>query len=336
MRVAIVGASHWHVGLMYLPSPSLKAIEEVEIVGIADPNETALERVAEGLECPRFIFYQEMLDQVQPDLIFAHAPHGAMTEVAAELVTRHLPFHMEKPMGVDWRALQPVAAKAETEGIFTSVALVSRHYPSVAKLRQLKDEGKLGQPVHYYYRLFAGAPLRYPEWNCAWMLDPAQAGGGPIFNFGPHVIDLFLYLMEDVREVRCVQSHAIHDAAIEDLTSLMMLGEGGAIGLGDVSYTMPEGYERYFSVTTTTLHYGGGFDKGTILMREGEDIPIEGVGAADIYDFYTREVIRRFQAGEPAIADISDMASTLRVLNAAQESARTGKAVTLGPAQDEQ
>ncbi len=334
MRVAIVGASHWHVGIYYLPA--LQGIEEVQIVGIADPNEAALERVAKDLQCPRFTDFRRMLDEVEVDLVFAHAPHAQMTQVAAELVSRHLPFHMEKPMGIDWRELAPVATKAQTEGIFTSVALVSRHYPSVQRLRQLKEEGRLGQPVHYYYRLFAGAPLRYPEWDCAWMLDPDQAGGGPLFNFGPHVIDLFLYLAEDIREIRCLQSHAVYHAAIEDLTSLVMVGESGAVGVGDVSYTMPEGYERYFSLTTTALHYGGDFDKGTIFTREGENIPVEGVGAEGIYELYTREVIRRFQAKEPAIADICDMLKTLRVMNAAQESARSGRSVTLAPGTNEE
>src|SRR6266550_7213069 len=29
---------------------------------------------------------------------------------------------------------------------------------------------------------------------CAWMLDPAEAGGGCLRNLGPHGLDMFLYL----------------------------------------------------------------------------------------------------------------------------------------------
>src|SRR5262249_32920129 len=36
-------------------------------------------------------------------------------------------------------------------------------------------------------------PARYPAWDCAWMLDPAEAGGGCLRNLGPHglaIVDL--------------------------------------------------------------------------------------------------------------------------------------------------
>ena len=107
MKIAIVGAGHWHVSIYYLPA--LKKLG-ADIVALADPSQEVLDKLGQEVDCPKYTDYRELLDAEEVDLVFAHAPHREMTAVGAELVARHQPFHMEKPMGVDWRKLEPVAA----------------------------------------------------------------------------------------------------------------------------------------------------------------------------------------------------------------------------------
>jgi predicted dehydrogenase len=326
VRIAILGASHWHVRLMYV-----EALQKLghEIVALGECLPGKLELVADLVDCPRYTDYGKLVAEQQPDFVFAHAPHAEMTELAAWLVQHNLPFHMEKPMGVDWRKLEPVAASAETEGVYISVALVSRYYAVVQWLKERQEQ--LGRVNHYYYRLFAGDPGRYREWGVEWMLDPELAGAGPLFNFGPHVVDLFLHLCtEEVERVSAHWTHGLHGEKIEDLCSLTMVGADGAVGVGEVSYTMPEGYERYFSVDSEALHCGGP-DMGdmSVQWRDGRREQITGHDADDVYFAYTKDALERFQAGQPPLAGIDDMVKTLRVMNAAKESATTDQTVSL-------
>ena len=327
MRVALVGVSHWHTAIYYLP-----ALQKLgaEIVAISDPSEEALTKIGEQLSASRYRDYRALLDSEDVDLVMAHAPHDEMTELAAELVARHQPFHMEKPMGIDWRKLEPVAAKAQTEGVFTSVALVSRYLGVVEQLVKLRQAGKLGQLQHYYYRLLGGAPYRYVHWGCGWMLDPSRAGGGALFNFGPHLFDTFIYLAsQPIVEVYARVTHGIHNIDIEDMVSVVMTGEDGAIGVGEAGYVMPEGYERYFSVTTDTLHVGGDVGAGTVLFRDGTQLAFAGLNGDQAYFQYTADLLECIETGRAPRATIQDMVTTLRVMNAAAESARTGKPVVL-------
>lgn len=327
MRVGIIGASHWHVSVYYLP---LLEQSGAEIVGLADPDPAALERVDPEDIYAHYLEYVELLDRQQPDLVFAHAPHDEMTALAADLVERGQPFHIEKPAGLDWRRLSPVAEQARAQGLFNSVALVSRYMPVVEALDELREEQRLGRVLHYYYRLFSGSPQRYREWGVAWMLDPARAGAGPLFNFGPHAADLFLHLCgEPVVEVSCWTTHELHHEKIEDLACLQMRTASGARGIAEVGYVLPESYERYFSVTTDMLHYGGPLAGGTILRRDGSARPLANQSADEAYARYTADLLRCFEAGEPARANLTDMTVVLRVLNAAQESAQRGKPVKL-------
>lgn len=329
MRVAFIGVGHWHAPEFYLPALLAR---DVEIVAISDEDPEAVERIAAEfkLDCPRYTDFRQLLDETEADIVWSSAPHDRMTEIAAELVQREQPFHMEKPMGIDWEMLQPVAARAAHNGVFNSVALVSRYFGVPARLRELRETGELGMPVHYYYRLFAGSPERYIEAHCEWMLDPLRAGAGPLFNFGPHVIDLFLHLIDDVAEVTARWSYGIRHAEIEDHTTVLMVGANtGAVGVGEIAYTMPDGYERYFSVSTDRLHVGGQMADEEILRRDGTAEHVGGLGPAGIYDHYVGDTLRRFAAGEPPIASIQDMVPVLRVMDAAVESAASGETVRL-------
>ena len=262
--------------------------------------------------------------------MWSSAPHDEMSAIAAELVSRGQPFHMEKPMGLDAEVLEAIAARAKQKGVFTSVALVSRYYGVVRRLREMREAGELGAPIHYSYRLFAGSPERYIDAHCGWMLDPVQAGGGPLFNFGPHVIDLFIYLVDDVGEVTCRWNYGLRDDLIEDHASLMMVGrETGAIGTGEVSYTIPESYERYFSVTTDRLHVGGDVGDEDLLMREGANEHVGGMNGLEVYDHYVGDTLAAFAEGREPIAAIHDMVPVLRVMNAAADSAADGSTVEL-------
>lgn len=332
MKIAILGASHWHVRLMYLDA--LRQLGH-EVVAVADTSQEKVDLVADKYDGPRYTDYEHVLETYKPDFVFAHAPHVDMTELADWLVLRHQPFHMEKPMGVDYRLLAPVATKAETEHVFASVALVSRYYAIAQWLKAHQQE--LGRVNHYYYRLFAGDPSRYREWGVEWMLDPARAGAGPLFNFGPHVIDLFLYLcVERVVRVDAHWTHGLHGEAIEDLASVTMTGESGQIGVGEISYTIPEGYERYFSVDSQRLHCGGEvLGDMAVQWRDGRQEQVVGNEFNDVYMAYTKDTLERFAAGQPPLATISDMVKTLRVMNAAKQSAQAGRAVRIGVGDEE-
>lgn len=332
MKIVILGASHWHVRLMYL-----EALRQLghEVVAIADTSQEKVDLLADVYDGPRDTDYEHVLAAHKPDFVFAHAPHREMTELAHWLVVRQVPFHMEKPMGVDWRRLEPVATKAHTEGVFASVALVSRYYAIAQWLKAHQQE--TGPVKHYYYRLFAGDPGRYRDWGVEWMLDPAVAGGGPLFNFGPHVVDLFLYLCTG-RVVR-VDAHfarGIHGEAIEDLASLTMVGENGELGVGEVSYTVPEGYERYFSFDSQALRCGGpALGDMQVQWRDGRREQVQGNDFGDVYFAYTKDTLERFAAGQAPLAGIDDMVRTLRVMNAARQSAEAGRAVRIGVGAEE-
>jgi predicted dehydrogenase len=323
VRVAFVGLAHWHVP-MYMAA--LKGLGQ-PIAAVADQDAAMCEYRARagGCDAPRYTDYEQLLREVKPDLVFAHAPHDRMTALADWLVEHDVPFHMEKPMGLSWLELAAVADKVRRKGLWNGVALVSRHYGVVRRLREMG--AGMGALQRYYYGLFAGPPQRYPESRCEWMLQPERAGAGPLWNFGPHVIDLFLLLgAAPVVEVTANWRHGIHRLPIEDLCTIRMKNSLGVVGIGEVSYSTPTEYERSFSVSTDRLQvHTDKLGEGTIKKFGGAPAEhIVGPEFSDVYPFQTRDVLACFAAGRPPVADIHDMVATLRVMEAAKASAQAG------------
>ncbi|MFO7948432.1 MAG: Gfo/Idh/MocA family oxidoreductase [Armatimonadota bacterium] len=325
MKIAFIGLQHWHVPFY------LEALADIDqpVAAIADVDKDYVERTAEWVDAAQYTDYEKMLREIEPDLIWAHAPHDQMTELADWLVDHDLPFHMEKPMGLSWRRLAQVARKANEKDLWNGVALVSRQYGIIQRLRELGED--IGTVGRYYYGLFAGPPFRYPDLHCGWMLQPERTGAGPLWNFGAHVVDLFLLLGKSpIVEVKAHWTHSIHGLDIEDLCCIQMINADGAVGVGEISYTTPEGYERYFSISTDRLQVcTEKLGEGTIKRFEGDNEEIDGAEFNDVYPYQTRDIVECFDEGREPVADINDMVETLRVMEAAKESARTGQVVRL-------
>lgn len=321
-KIAFIGLHHWHAPF-YMTAMRNQGIE-IAAVADRDPEMAVFRATAGGCDAPRYSDYDRLLREVKPDLVFAHAPHDEMADLAEWLVQRNVPFHMEKPMGLSGARLSRIAAEAEQKKLWTAVALVSRHYGIVQRLREMGDE--MGSLCRYYYALLAGPPFRYPEWRCEWMLQPERAGAGPLWNFGAHVIDLFLLLGKSpIVEVTASWTHRIHRLPVEDLCVIRMKNAAGVVGIGEVSYTSPNGYDRFLSLSTERLQvHTATPGKGTIRKFSGPNEDVDGNEFEDVYPFHTRHVIEAFCAGRKPVATITDMVPVLRIMEAAKASAMGG------------
>ena len=324
LKVAFIGLNHWHAPF-YMQA--MKAVDyPIAAVADLDPSMAEFRARAGACDAPRYSDYEALLREVKPDLVFAHAPHDEMTELADWLVEHNVPFHMEKPMGLSWKKLDAVARKAREKGLWNAVALVSRQYGIVQRLAELDHDNDMGVLSRYYYGLFAGPPVRYPDWHCEWMLQPERTGAGPLWNFGAHVVDLFLYLGKaPIVEVTADWGYRIHKLPIEDFCTIRMKNAAGAVGVGEISYTTPEGYERFFSISTDCLQvHTEKLGQGVIKRFDGNHEEIDGNEFNDVYPFQARNTLERCQRGLPPVADIQDMVATLRIMEAAKASARAG------------
>lgn len=184
--------------------------------------------------------WREVLKDPEVQAVYVATPVGLHAEqaVAAAEAGRHV--LCEKPMALDVASCERMVDAARRNGVRLGVAYYRHHYPVVARVRSLLKEGVLGEPVLVQAQAFEGfdPPEGHPR---RWLLNKSQSGGGPMFDFGCHRLEVLLDLLGPVAEVRGFTTNARYrDREVEDTAVAHLRFASGAQGLVSVSHAPRE------------------------------------------------------------------------------------------------
>jgi 1,5-anhydro-D-fructose reductase (1,5-anhydro-D-mannitol-forming) len=160
--------------------------------------------------------------------VFLHAPQTIQSLRAGKHVL------CEKPMAMNEAEARSMVQTAQETARTFGVAYYRRAYPKVQRAKQLLDAGAIGKPVL--------AELTCHEWHDdtashrSWLLDPAKAGGGPLYDIASHRIDVLNFLFGQPRRATGYLSNVVHHYAVEDNATVMIDYAGGVRGIVDVRW----------------------------------------------------------------------------------------------------
>jgi predicted dehydrogenase len=197
LPVAIVGLVHGHVAGFL--GPALKR-SDIQIVGIAEPDQQLAQRYANEFKLDSQFLYsdvEEMLTTVQPQAVLVYTDtrdHRRVVEAAAR---HHIPVMMEKPLAVSVEDALAIKRAADAAHIPVLVNYETTWYASNTAVYQLVREGALGDirkvVVHDGHR--GPKEIGVPPEFLSWLTDPARNGAGALFDFGCYGADLMTWLM---------------------------------------------------------------------------------------------------------------------------------------------
>ncbi len=159
--------------------------------------------------------------------VFLHAPQTIQSLRAGKHVV------CEKPMAMNEAEARSMVDAAEESGKTCGVAYYRRSYPKVQRAKQLLAADAIGRPVL--------AELTCHAWfdgkgSRSWLVDPAKAGGGPLFDIASHRIDVLNFLFGQPLQVTSQLSNVVHHYAVEDNATVMIEYAGGVRGVVDVRW----------------------------------------------------------------------------------------------------
>lgn len=159
--------------------------------------------------------------------VFLHAPQT----IQSLLVGKHV--ICEKPMAMNAAEARAMVQAAEQSGKMLGVAYYRRSYPKVQRARQLIERGAIGKPVFAEltsHMWFDGTGSR------SWLIDRAQAGGGPLFDIASHRIDVLNFLFGQPQRVTAQLSNVVHHYGVEDNATVMIEYANGLRAAVDVRW----------------------------------------------------------------------------------------------------
>jgi predicted dehydrogenase len=159
---------------------------------------------------------------------FLHAPQTTHSLRAGKHVL------CEKPMAMNEAEARSMVQTAEETGCTFGVAYYRRAYPKVQRAKQLLEAGVIGKPVLAELTCHEGRDET--PGHRSWLLDPAQAGGGPLYDIASHRIDVLNFLFGQPLRASGHLSNAVHHYAVEDNATVMIDYPGGVRGIVDVRW----------------------------------------------------------------------------------------------------
>jgi len=352
LGVGIIGLHHLHPA-DYLPH--FEAIPAAEVRGIAEPDETYLNRVCEGTGIRPHRDESELLGRNDIDLVVIFLPHADCPDSVERACEAGKHVIVEKPMAANSDGIRRMISAARQAGVHLSAPYCWRNHPVSRRIKRLVDDGVLGDIIALEGRLSAGYPQRYEQDGISpWILRKASAGGGPMHNLGVHWIDLFRWLLEEeVQSVTGMVSNTQHNLDIEDNSFALLRFAGGSTAALDISYSVPPQYpagrDLFIAIRGTrgalswSPAWGGTADELFVCSGQPEyvDGPVQTlhVGSREVPGYggisglaYLRETLEAIAAGQaPAITGVDGLRA-LEVAEAVYRSAESGRTVEVARA----
>ena len=165
----------------------------------------------------------------------------------------------EKPMALNTKECRAMIDACRANGVKLGIAYYRRFYPSVLKMKELIDSGKLGKPI--VISAFAHEFWHRTDPN-DWRIVPSLGGGGPLMDFGSHRLDIFYFLMGEVEKIAGLTDTVLFTREVEDTATLLMKFKNGAHGILNVSHAVLKPSDTFSvmgskgSVEATVLNSG--------------------------------------------------------------------------------
>ena len=206
--------------------PAILAEPRSKLAGIVTRNPSK----AEAYGVPGWESLDSGLAQSEAQAIYVATPvflHAPQT-IACLRAGRHV--LCEKPMAMDHAEACSMIRAVEEAQRLLGIAYYRRTYPKVNRAKALIQAGKIGKPF------LAEATSHDFLRNSDWRVNPALAGGGPLYDIASHRIDLMNYLFGKPIKASGHLSTLVHSIDVEDNATVMVEYESGVRGLVDVRW----------------------------------------------------------------------------------------------------
>jgi scyllo-inositol 2-dehydrogenase (NADP+) len=223
IRVALAGLGK--MGLSHLAIA--RSHPDVELVAVCDSAGYVLDVLGKYIGLKTYSDYSKLLDGETLDAVLIATPsrfHGAMVRAALE---RGLHVFCEKPFCLDTDDGAQLVELAARRGLVNQVGYHYRFVGAFQEAKRLLDSGVLGR-IHHV-RVDAYGPVVIRPKNATWRARKSE-GGGCLYDYACHAVDLVQYLLGPVERVRGTVLNRVFSHDVDDEVYASLHFASGATG----------------------------------------------------------------------------------------------------------
>lgn len=334
-RLAVVGLDHDHVWSLL---KDIAGEPSAELVAIAESDPALVSRAQK--EVPASVkFYTDyvaMLDQAKPEAVIVATANDRHLEILRQCAKRHIHYSTEKPMATnaaDAREMERLAHEANIKLMVNYWnAWVAPSHDIFHRVRA----GEVGpiQKIIVQYGHRGPKEIGVTQQFANWLYDPVKNGGGAIMDFGCYGAELSLWLKgrptrvyATTRKLKVEQNNKVDDDATivldyPDATAIIEASWNWPYTKDQVEVFGPKG--SLLARHTSLLHRAADAH-GPNVPPDGDSLALEPLPKETSNPItYFVDCIRNNKPIEDPVSALLNV-QVMEILDAARESARTGK-----------
>jgi predicted dehydrogenase len=341
LRLGIAGVTHSHVHWLL----GRRNRDDVKIVGIAEPNRELAERYAKQYNIPLDIIFsslEEMIKATKPEAVAAFGSIYEHLHVVETAAPAGIHVIVEKPLAVNMEHVKKMEALAKKHHIQLLTNYETTWYPTVHESKLRLQNGEVGAIKKMVVRDGHKGPKNIgvnPEF-LEWLTDPVQNGGGALVDFGCYGANIATWMLDGKRPLSVTavtqQLQPENNPKVDDDATILVTYDTIGVII-QASWNWPIGRKDMEIYGLTGVIYAD--NKSQLRIRTAtakNDFSENSVTLPERtapYDdpFAMLAAVIRKQITLPAY-DLSSLENNMlvvEILEAAKESAKTGKTVTL-------
>jgi glucose-fructose oxidoreductase len=336
VRVAIIGLEHGHVtGFLH----AFPQQHDAELVGIVDPNADLRAKYEQQYHLDPALFYptlDALLAQQHPQALLVYTSIGEHRRVIEQAAAHHLDVMVEKPLTLSLDDALAIRRAARAAHIEVLVNYETTWYASNKAVHDLVEQGQLGELRKVVVHDGHQGPKEIgvqPEF-LSWLTDPTQNGAGALYDFGCYGADLVTWLMHgeppvSVTAVTQTDKPEIYPRVDDDATVIVRYKGMQAVLMPSWDWT----FGRKDMEVYGTKGYAIAVNPTVVRERLSEAAQEESVteppltAPEDTSLHYLAAVVRGELDPDHDLTSLDTNVVVMQILDAARESARTGKTV---------
>ena len=243
----------------------------VKIAAICDQSSTMLNILRKYVDVGIYTDYRKMIEDAALDFVVISTPTDSHSEIIKVAIDNNLHTFAEKPFALTIAEGRETLAHLKDKPLVNQVGYVNRFNEVFMEVKKMLDAGAIGEIKNFSSEMYGPTVLK--DSKTSWR-GKRKMGGGCMYEFASHCIDLVIYLLGEPKKVVGSIMQGIYSSDVEDLVSSTFVYNNGCTGTimvnwSDESYRKPTNVVTIFGTKGKIVADKHGYK---IFLKEGNQV----------------------------------------------------------------
>jgi predicted dehydrogenase len=261
-------------------APALRDLPNCDFLAVSRARPELAESFAKEFGAQKWYGnWRDLLGDKEVDVVYVATPvhlHAAQTIAAAEAGKHVL---CEKPMALNVRECAQMIAACRANNVKLGIAYYRHFHPVIARVKSILAAAELGDVVFAQINAFEWFNPQ-PDHARYWLLKRDQGGGGPMFDFGCHRLEVLLNLFGPARHIAGLIANVAFEREVEDTAAALLQFERGGYASLTVTHAAAESQDTLDIFGTKGSVHIPVLNQGEMIIKIGDEQRVESHPAA--------------------------------------------------------